>query len=266
MSQLLSFRQQGEQEPALLALHGLYGYGRNLSGIARGLGGRRVILPDLRNHGASFHSPDWDYQVMAEDVARLAEDLGLRDFCLLGHSMGGKVAMQYALDQAACGYPPLKGLVLVDIAPKPYDAEYHRGLLAALAGLDLSSLSSREDADQALSATIPEAGVRSFLLSNLQRSEQGWRWQLNLEVLQARIELITADLARDGAPFMACPVLFLAGAESDYLKPEDRPAIEALFPQARIEWIAGAGHWVHVDQPQALLAKLQSFLSEHVDS
>jgi esterase len=259
MSPLLTYRQLGSSGPALICLHGLYGYGRNWNSIARQLSAQfRVILPDLRNHGKSFHAEPWDYAAMAQDVAELAKHLELESFSLMGHSMGGKVAMQYALSS---GSTSLEHLVIVDIAPRPYEADYHRGLLQALLNLDLAAVQEREDADAALAEAIPEAKVRSFLLSNLVRTEAGWAWQFNLPLLHDRIELITANIDASSAPFSACPVLFIAGSDSDYVSPKDEPQIKALFPQARLEWIADAGHWVHVDQPDALLKSLLSFMS-----
>ena len=196
---------------------------------------------------------------MAADVARLAAAEGIDRFALMGHSMGGKVAMQFALDQVGQPDQPLSHLILVDIAPKPYAAAYHHQLLANLAGLDLANLSSREQADQALTAAIPEAAVRGFLLSNLSRGESGFYWQFNLPVLRQKLDLITENISGPKA-FCACPVLFVAGADSDYIRQQDLPTIQAFFPQAQCRWIEGAGHWVHTDQPQALLDLLQHFL------
>lgn len=255
---LLEYRQLGEQGPALICLHGLYGYGRNWNSLARQLASQyQVILPDLRNHGKSFHDPEWTYSAMASDLQILAEHLGLTRFSLLGHSMGGKVAMQYALNDT---HNSLERLIIVDIAPRPYNPTYHQKLLTALSQLDLTQLDSREQADQQLSRAIPEAGVRSFLLSNLIKSDQNWAWQFNLPVLHERIELITENLDTSSGPFNACPVMFLAGADSDYVRPEDKPAILEVFPQASCEWIPDSGHWVHVDQPQILLERVKDFL------
>lgn len=262
MNPLLNFRQLGEQGPALILLHGLYGSGRNWASIARRLAADyRVWMPDLRNHGSSFHAQSWDYPSMAQDLEQLRQALQLERFALLGHSMGGKVAMQYALDYGQA----LEQLVIVDIAPKPYGADYHRGLLQALSQLDLGQLSSREEASQQLAAAIPEADVRAFILMNLQRTAAGWQWQFNLPVLQAQLENITGNLSLEGRqPFDSCPVLFIAGERSDYLKPQDLPAVRAYFPQAGCEWIANAGHWVHAEQPDALLSLLKSFLGSQI--
>ncbi len=254
----LEYRKVGEQGPALICLHGLYGYGRNWNSLARQLSKNyQVFLPDLRNHGKSFHDSDWTYPAMAKDIADLAEQLGLSSFSLLGHSMGGKVSMQYALDY---GQHSLERLIIVDIAPRDYNPAYHQGILTALQALNLSSLESREQADQQLQSQISEAGVRSFLLSNLLKTEQGWEWQFNLPVLHDGLTNVTANIETRSAPFDSCPVLFLAGSESNYVRRSDLTEIQTLFPAAELEWIQGAGHWVHVDQPQALLERVQNFL------
>jgi len=255
----LNFQVLGDQGPALVILHGLYGYGRNLYSLARQLAQtHRVYLPDLRNHGKSFHSPVWSYGAMAEDISRLAQHLGLQDFALLGHSMGGKVAMEYALAQLQ---PALSQLVVVDIALRSYDMSYHQQLLNTLAELDLSQLRSRQEADKLLAEKIPEAPVRQFLLSNLKADQGVWSWQFNLPVLQSQLTQITGNLALTRAPFEG-PALFVGGADSDYLLPADLPQIQALFPQAHCQWLPQAGHWVHIDQPTALLSILQEFLWE----
>lgn len=257
MSRRLYTRRLSDTGPDLLFLHGLYGAGRNWQSIGRELADRyRVWLVDLRNHGKSFHDPVWNYQVMAADVLALAEAEGLERVALVGHSMGGKVAMQFALD-----YPQrLSRLAIADIAPRAYDGQEHRQLLAALASLELDGLSSREQADRALQAAIPADDVRRFLLSNLSRGPQGWEWQLNLPVLQAGIDAILADIDTRSAPFTACPVLFLAGRSSSYLRPQDEARVREVFPAAVIERL-DAGHWVQTEQPEKVLNLLRDFLA-----
>lgn len=260
---LLHYRQLGQSGPVLVFLHGLYGSGRNLQNIARDLAqDYQVYLLDLRNHGQSFHSDLWDYPHMAEDVHVLMQSLGIQSFALIGHSMGGKVAMQYALDYGH----HLSHLVVLDVAPKSYAAAYHQTLLQSLAAVNLSAVSSREALSQQLSAEIPQKDVRDFLLSNLRQYTQsdaahtGWHWQFNLPILQAQVENITGEMSAPALSFDDCPVLFLAGAESDYILPEDLGLIQRYFPQAHCHWIAHAGHWVHVDQAPTVIARIRDFL------
>lgn len=244
--------------PPLMLLHGLYGYGRNWLALGRSLAtDYHVILPDLRNHGTSFHAEIWDYTSMAADITELADALQLSAFALLGHSMGGKVAMQYALTQGA---EALSHLIIADISPRAYAFAYHERLLAALGQLDLAQIVSRAEASAALAEAIPEPDVRQFLLSNLRRdAEQGWVWQFNLPVLQKGLPAITAALDLQGRCFDR-PTLFLGGSRSDYLRPEDLPLIQQAFPQARARWIPDAGHWLHADQPEAVETALRRFL------
>ncbi|MBF2053284.1 MAG: alpha/beta fold hydrolase [Candidatus Sericytochromatia bacterium] len=256
---MIAYQILGEPEaPALVLLHGLYGYGRNWLAMGRSLAADHwVILPDLRNHGSSFHAETWDYPSMAADIAELAEALELQSFALLGHSMGGKAAMQYALHHGA---ERLSQLVVADISHRAYDAAYHQRLLSALSQLDLQQINARSEASELLAAAIPEAAVRQFLLSNLRRDpQQGWAWQFNLPVLQKGLPAITAALDLQGHCF-AGPTLFLGGGNSDYLRPEDLSALQPHFPRARAQWIPDAGHWLHADQPEAVEAALRRFL------
>ena len=261
---LLAYRQVGQSGPALVFLHGLYGFGRNWQSIARELAqDYQVYLLDLRNHGLSFHSDRWDYSAMAQDVHELMQSLGIQSFALIGHSMGGKVAMQYAFDYGQ----HLTHMIIVDIAPKVYAAEYHQSLLQALAEIDLESIESREAVSQHLSSKIPQKAVRDFLLSNLRQQKQdqqaptSWYWQFNLQVIQAHLANITGNISASSVAFDDCPVLFLAGADSDYIVPEDLGLVHHYFPQAQCRWIAHAGHWVHVDQAQQVIAVCRDFLA-----
>lgn len=241
----------------MVFLHGLYGYGRNWWSIARQLSSQfRVLMPDLRNHGESFHNEEINLPVMAEDLGHWLNSLSLPSYALFGHSLGGKVAMQYAL---ASQDPKLKHLGVLDIAPKAYSADYHQGVLQALCSLPLDSLESRQQADALLQSQIPEADVRSFLLSSLRRSPEGWAWQLNLQALQQQLPELVAAVSAEQV-FAGCPVSFIAGTASSYVQDSDLPAIQALFPQAQLYWLKDAGHWLHVDQPEALLALLYGFL------
>ncbi len=256
---LLSFRERG-QGPVLVILHGLFGYGRNWWSMARHLSKDfRVILPDLRNHGDSFQALEHNYRLMAEDLERLILSQEIPQFHLVGHSMGGKVAMRYAFD-----YPDkLLSLTVLDITPKVYASEDHAALLRTLQSLDLATLASRADADQAIANEIPEPGLRQFLLSNLVRTEAaeaGWEWQINLPVLADNLSEITGKLELPTQPFRHCPVHFVRGERSEYIRPQDLPLIQSYFPAASLDCLADAGHWLQADQPQALTALLRQYL------
>lgn len=258
MSALLHYlhlpAQSPENRPPLVFLHGLFGYGRNWRTIARAFEPTHtVVLPDLRNHGQSFHDPDLSLQAMAQDLERLRAHLGWHQFSLVGHSLGGKVAMQYAHDFGLS----LSHLFVLDIAPKSYPLTEHRQLIAAMQSLDLTAIQQRSDADQALTATIPNPAVRQFLLSNLRQHNGQWAWQMNLEAFARHIDTLqTAPQATQ--PFTRCPVHFLGGAKADYITEADREVIHGQFPEAHIDWLAHAGHWLHAEQPEALIAFLRA--------
>jgi esterase len=253
---LLNYREMGSG-PALICLHGLYGYGRNWFSLARQLQEQyRVILPDLRNHGASFHSEQWDYTVMVQDLQHLVESLNLDSFALLGHSMGGKVAMSYAQSGLALG---LSHLIIADIAPKKYPSDYHRGILQLLSDLPLQQIQTREEAELFLKQGIPELAVRRFLVSNLKRVDSIWQWQFNLPVLMQQIDAVMAEV-NFRSSFQTCPVLFLSGGSSNYVLPDDHADIKRYFPGAKFTVIPDAGHWLHIEKAQSFLETLCAFL------
>ena len=240
-------------------LHGLFGEGENLRGLARGLESRyRCVLVDLPNHGDSPHIDFTDYPGMADTVAATIKDLrpAAAPCFVLGHSMGGKVAMQLALR-----HPDLvRALVVLDIAPRRYEPS-HTEILDALDALALDTISSRSDADRALSDAIPSAAVRSFLLKNLVRGEAGMRWKLNVHGLK---ENYAAILSWDAEGSYRGPALFIGGTRSDYLRPDrDRSLITDHFPDAEIAMIEGAGHWIHADRQDDVIERVRAFLAAH---
>ncbi len=253
----LSYREQGSGPP-LLILHGLFGSAANWGRIARDLAGEhRVIAVDLRNHGASPHAPDTGYPAMAADVARLVERLSPDEpVTLLGHSMGGKTAMRYTLDHPH----RVARLAVVDIAPRAYRGNQDE-VIEALSRLDLAALESRAAADAALAARLDDPALRAFLLTNLAQDQGRLRWRINLPALAAGLADIEAFPVPDDARYDG-PVRFIAGRDSDYLRPEDPERIRAFFPRATLSWIEGAGHWVHAAQPAAFLAALRAFLAD----
>lgn len=252
----------GEPGPTVVFLHGLFGQGRNFTQVARGLEpALRSVLVDLPDHGRSAWTQRVDYAVMADAVAEHvrhdADRVGDRVH-VVGHSMGGKVAMTLALR-----HPDLvERLAVLDISPVAGGAtgEFEH-LLATLATLDLPGLRRRGEADALLADRIRSAAVRGFLLQNLRAVETGgWRWQANLDLLRRELAVIGGFPEHEGAPFDR-PVLWMAGELSDYVRPEHEPLMRALFPRVRRLVVKGAGHWVHSERPEVVTAALRAFLA-----
>ena len=245
----------GEAPPRFVFLHGLFGRGRNWTGVARALAadGCSSLLVDLPDHGASPWSNRFDYFDYADQVAATLRDAGPGPVVLVGHSLGGKVAMLVALR-----HPQLvSGLVVVDIAPAPTAAAAEfRPLVAAMRGLDLDRLTSRTEADTLLAPDVPDRAERLFLLQNLQASPR-WHWQPNLTLLGDNLTEIA------GWPPVAGhydgPVLWLLGGDSPYVTDADQAPMHALFPAVTTQIIPGASHWVHADHPQAVIDALLAF-------
>lgn len=235
----------------LLIVHGLYGSARNWGIIARNLSAdRQVLAVDMRNHGESPWRDSHTYPDLAADLAEVIGAHGGRAD-VLGHSMGGKAAMALALSQ-----PDLVDrLIVADIAPVRY---LHSQIkyVEAMQALDLSAITSRMDADRALRASVPDLGTRAFLLQSLNVQEKLWR--LNLAVLAQEMPHIM-DFPAYETPFDK-PVLFLSGGASDYVLPEHRPWIKALFPAATFVKIPGTGHWLHAEKPREVEAAVNAFL------
>jgi esterase len=239
----------------LVLLHGLFGAGGNWQGIARRLAAeRRVLVPDLRNHGASPHAPAMDYASLAADVGALLDAEGIAQALVAGHSLGGKVAMWLALEAPA----RIAALGVVDIAPVRYPPGFE-ALVTALAALPLADIAGREDADRRLREPIPDARVRGFLLQNLQRSEHGWRWRCNLDAIAQALPALRGFPDAAGRQFPG-PAWFLYGTASAYVGQAQLPAIRTLFPLARLRAVPNAGHWVQTDQPDAFVAALRPLL------
>jgi pimeloyl-ACP methyl ester carboxylesterase len=269
----LATRTLGEAGPRVVFVHGLFGQGKNWTTIGKGLAdGHRVTLVDLPNHGHSPWTDRVDYLDMVELLATELEQLD-EPVTLVGHSMGGKVAMTLALRRPEL----LRALVVVDIAPSVYpvsggrtddadeEASPFAAYIEAMQDLDLGRLEARADADGALQAAVPSRMVRSFLLQSLVRegvgADGGWRWRLNLDLLARDLEELRGfPEPPDGASFDG-PVLWIAGANSTYVLPEDRPHMDALFPSTRLVRIKNAGHWVHSEQPEIFLETLRRFLA-----
>ena len=241
----------GEGPPAIL-LHGLFGTANNFASIQKRLAvGRRMLAFDLRNHGRSAHDPAMTHALMAQDVIDTLRAHGLERAALVGHSMGGKVAMQAALRTPE----RVTRLLVADIAPVAYPPRY-RAISEAMLSLPLRADLTRAGADRWLSEAVPDPAVRSFLLSNL-RFGTNSAWRIGLPEIAAALPEIEGWSA--GGLYEG-PTLVLRGERSDYVLPEHRALFRALFPKARFASLRDAGHWLHADQPEAFIRTLNSFL------
>ncbi|WP_207063702.1 alpha/beta fold hydrolase [Motiliproteus sp. SC1-56] len=252
----LHYKVSGEGEP-LVILHGLFGTLENWGGQVRTLSEHfRVFALDLRNHGRSPWSERMDYPAMADDVLEFLDDQGLEQVAVLGHSMGGKVAMQLALAHPG----RVARLIVADIAPVVYPPR-HMEVFDGLFSVPLATLQSRGEAEERLKAHVTDPGVRQFLLKNLYREEGKFAWRVNLKVLQREYEHIAA--APEAPRAQGCykgPTLFIKGGASEYIQETHRPAIEALFPAARARIMAGVGHWPHAEKPALFTQLVLKFL------
>jgi pimeloyl-ACP methyl ester carboxylesterase len=248
----LHFQATG-RGPAVVLLHGLFGSADNWHPIATRLADNfHVYAVDHRNHGRSPHSAEMDYPLMAADVDRFMAGHGLASAFVIGHSMGGKTAMQLALH-----FPHRVGkLVVGDMAPRAY-APAHDQIFAALLALELPRFQTRPEIEEALAPRIPNPVLRRFLLKNLGRGPEGFYWKINLRDVAENYWRLREPVAGP-APYTG-PVLFIRGGKSKYLLPGDEPLIHEWFPAAEIQTIAGAGHWLHADQPEEFLRLVREF-------
>jgi len=250
----LNYKSLGQGEP-LIVLHGLFGTLDNWQTLAKAWAEDYLVyLVDLRNHGRSPHVDGLSYPAMAEDLSEFMEQNWIHKAHVLGHSMGGKVAMELALT-----YPDLVDkLIVVDIAPRPY-APGHDDVFAALFAIDLQKLESRQEAEAILEKHLDDWGVRQFLLKNLSRTKEGgFEWKMNLPVIY-RDYLRILEPPTETEPFEG-PTLFIRGATSRYVKDEDMLRIQELFPRSTLSTVPEAGHWVHADQPEILKNMVIDFL------
>jgi esterase len=250
----LHFKESG-QGSAVVLLHGLFGSSDNWHHIAIRLAESfHVFAVDQRNHGQSPHSEKMNYPLMAADVNEFMASRGIETTVVIGHSMGGKTAMQFALQ-----FPQrVEKLVVADMAPRAY-VPAHEKIFAALLALDLRSFSARPEIEDALAPEIPNLVLRRFLLKNLGRNIAGeFFWKINLRGLSENYLQLRKRVSAL-SPF-AKPTLFIRGGKSNYINPEDEPLIRELFPQSEMQTIAEASHWVHADQSEEFLRLALNFL------
>lgn len=250
----LFFRELGTGQPFII-LHGLMGSADNWLTQAKMLASDyKVYTVDQRNHGLSPHSDDFDYKVMANDIKDFINEHSLKKPIILGHSMGGKAAMNFAISNPTM----LDRLIVVDIAPKAYPI-HHDSIVEGLKAIPIDTLQTRNEADEILSKYVPEVDVRQFLLKNLSRKPSGgFSWKINLPVIDKNLELISADIQFPGT--YNGPSLFVRGGKSRYVKDEDRSRIKELFPNSSLVTM-DTGHWVQAEKPQEFVEVVKNFLA-----
>jgi esterase len=254
----LFYRELGQGQPFII-LHGLMGSSDNWLTQAKMLADQyHIYMVDQRNHGQSSHHEEFNYQVLANDLKDFITQHQLVKPIVLGHSMGGKTAMNFAVSNPEM----LDRLIVVDIAPKDYPV-HHDSIVEGLKAIPISTLQSRNQADEVLSQYVPQADVRQFLLKNLSRKpEGGFSWKLNLSVIDKNLEKIGAGMQFPG--IFDKPTLFVRGANSNYVKDEDRPRIKELFPHSTLITM-DTGHWVQAEKPQEFVEVVKNFLSNTIE-
>ena len=252
----LNYKSFGTGDPVII-LHGLFGTLDNWQTIAKKLAQEyTVYIIDQRNHGRSPHEEEFNYPIMAEDLHEFLESNWIYKAHIIGHSMGGKTAMQFALE-----YPDMVDkLIIVDIGTQGYEGG-HQLIFDALFALNLDQLESRKDADVFLTNHIENFGIRQFLLKNLTRDKGGkYRWKMNLDAIYKNYQNILAPVTGD-EPYEG-DVLFVKGGQSDYITTTSFTATTQIFPQAHLKTIKGAGHWVHAEAPKEIISIIHSFLEQ----
>lgn len=266
----LFYRTVGEGEPVII-IHGLYGASDNWMQIARKMPNKyQFILVDLRNHGASPHSTEHTYEEMVTDIAWLFHELEIEKAHVMGHSMGGKVAIAFAAD-----YPEkIKSLTVADIAPRNYlsnpasaiQYDFHKHILQTLSTINLEDLKYRSDVDGLLKSHIPEVGIRQFILKNLQRKNDRFEWKINVSVLKQNLDHIISAVDwneySDRIPITQYPVLFLKGELSGYIRENDIKIILTMYSEAIIKTIEDATHFLHAEKPDKFVTIWSDFLEK----
>ena len=249
----LFHRQAGEGKPVII-LHGLFGTSDNWQIIAKKMAEtHQVFTVDLRNHGQTFHSDEFGYGLMAEDIEEFIDTHSIEKPVIIGHSMGGKVAMRSALL-----FPEkITSIISVDMAPKYYPVRHER-IIDALTNARIADAASRKEIDEQLAVKIPNFGERQFLMKNLKRKQEGgFEWKMNLPIISSKIENLGEAI--HGDEIIHVPALFIRGSNSDYILDSDFPEIQKTFPESEFVTIEDAGHWVHADKPQELLDAFYDF-------
>lgn len=253
----LAFEEYGcSTNQPLIILHGFFASSRNWRKIATKLANTyHLYIVDLRNHGLSPHNPKMDYPAMSADLAAFMQQHKLQTANIMGHSMGGKVAMWFALN-----FPEkLKNLIVVDISPVSYQHDFNT-IIQALKNLPLKYISNRKQADDFLSLSIPKLSYRQFLLQNLQFINGQFYWRIDLQIFYETADKIVAFPATELIPPYTAKVLFIMGEHSDYL---DKATISTIFPSAEITILKDTNHWLHVEKPAEFCAQVDNFLQKN---
>lgn len=263
----LHLRKTGSGLKTLIIIHGLYGSGDNWHSIAKNLNSDfTVYMPDLRNHGKSKHSIRHDYKAMVEDILELIEEIGSESVYLVGHSMGGKVAMfltakypELVEKLIVVDIPPQSGTQLLDESPH---ALFHLNLINALLSVDFTNVETLADAEILLEQRLDDKRLVGFLLKNLITIDSKYQWRINLKSLMQNLPEIMEGLNIDDFidNKIDTPVLFLKGTKSDYIKPEDKKVIDFIFSNNSIVDILDAGHWMHSEQPEKVIKNINEFI------
>lgn len=251
----LFYRKFGSGQP-LIILHGLFGQSDNWNSLAKQFSeqGFEVYIVDQRNHGLSPHNDEWNYKVMSDDIFEFINLHQLKNVILLGHSMGGKTVMQFALEHENL----LDKLIVVDIAPKYYPL-HHQSVLEALQAIDFKTVKTRREAEDILGNYITDFGTKQFLLKNIYWKEDGeLAWRFNLKVIVNNIENVGEATPTDTN--CSIPTLFIRGEKSNYILNEDLKLIQDIFPRSILETINDAGHWVHAEKPKAFFNCVIDFI------
>lgn len=252
----LYFRKIGEGKP-LIMLHGVFGSSDNLFTVSKAIAeqGFCVYTLDARNHGQSPRDEEFNYEVMADDLNEFITENKIEDPIILGHSMGGKTVMQYAMN-----YDNFEKLIVVDIAPKQYPT-HHNHIIEGLNAINLTQIKSRNEATDVFKNYVSDVGEQQFLLKNLYRTnEGGFDWRINIPVISKEIQRVGEELVNIRT--VEKPILFLRGGDSSYILDEDIASIKSIFPNAEIKTINGANHWVHATKPAEFVTSVVDFITQ----
>jgi pimeloyl-ACP methyl ester carboxylesterase len=249
----LYFRTLGEGTP-LIILHGLFGSSDNWLTLGKRFAEKyKVYLIDQRNHGQSFHSSEFSYPAMAKDLEDFMQIEKIDSANIIGHSMGGKTAMEFAVTSPS----KVKKLIIADIGPKYYPV-HHATILKGLFSINLKTLGSRKEADDQLAKFIADFGTRQFLLKNLGRNGDDFEWKVNLNVIAQEIEQVGKGLNQNAT--YTKTTLFVRGGKSDYILDSDMNLIHSIFTNSKVETIEGSGHWLHAEKPDEFFLIASKFL------
>ncbi|MDA9227668.1 alpha/beta fold hydrolase [Flavobacteriales bacterium] len=245
---------------AVIIIHGLFGMSDNWNSIGKKISDNfNVHIIDLRNHGRSFHNNNFSYHDMSNDLQEYLFQHNIQKPILIGHSLGGKVAMDFCFKNAE----KVKGLIVVDIAPKTYNVDFHNKLLNILNSLPISNYNSRDEIDKVLSKSITELSIRSFLMKSLYRDgDKSFNWRFNIEVLKKELSNIKNADFLNGE--LTLPTVFIKGGNSNYINSVDESLISKHFKNSRIREVVGAGHWVHAEKPNLFYDEVITFITQEL--